>query len=274
MKSRRIRLFGVGLFLLLFPYIAVLALPLTSSTTFAQENRPSQARPTLPSKTRTNSKDELVYVWIAPGTFTMGCSPGDTECFSDEKPPHPVTLSRGFWIGETEVTVDAYERFAGITQAKKGPTGSMPIVDVTWDEAAQYCRWAGGRLPTEAEWEYAARADSQEVRYGDIDRIAWFEANSGNSSHPVAQKKENEYGMYDMLGNVWEWVSDWYDSNYYSISSEVDPSGPTSGTMRVLRGGSWLNPPKLIRFSDRGRSEPDARFNYFGMRCVWLPDND
>ena len=179
------------------------------------------------------------------------------------------------------MTVEAFERFAGIPEeskpqalAKADPIAAMPIVDVTWDEALQYCRWAGGRLPTEAEWEqYAARAGSLgSSSYGGIDGIAWFETNSGNSSHPVAQKKANGYGLFDTLGNVWEWVNDWYDGSYYSTSPELNPPGPASGTMRVLRGGSWLNPPKLIRFSDRGRSEPDARFNYFGMRCVWVPD--
>jgi formylglycine-generating enzyme len=209
----------------------------------------------------------------------MGCAAEDQECFSDEKPARTVTLTQGFWIGKTEVTVDAYERFAGILhqllpEAVKGNiTAKMPIVDVTWDEALQYCRWSGGRLPSEAEWEYAARGGSLGARYGDIDSIAWFEANSGNSSHPAAEKKENSYGLFDMLGNVWEWVNDRYEANYYSTGPGLDPEGPLSGAMRVLRGGSWLNPPKLVRLSDRARAEPDARFNYFGMRCVWVPEN-
>jgi formylglycine-generating enzyme required for sulfatase activity len=271
-KIRGTRLFGAGLFLLTISSIFVSALYLLSSTALGQQKRAPQVRPISEAETRRNPKDGLVYVWVPGGTFMMGCSPGDMECFSDEKPSHPVTLSRGFWIGKTDVTVDAYETFAGIAEAKTDSMRTMPIVDVTWDEALQYCRWAGGRLPTEAEWEYAARAGSSGVRYGDIDDIAWFEGNSSNSSHPTAQKKENGYGLFDMLGNVWEWVNDWYDGNYYSAGPQIDPGGPVTGTMRVLRGGSWLNFPNLIRFSDRGRSEPDARFNYFGMRCVWAPD--
>jgi formylglycine-generating enzyme len=221
-----------------------------------------------------NPQDGLVYVWIPPGSFLMGCSDGDNECFAEENPRHRVTLSHGFWIGQTEVTVAAYEKFAEITTPLVSADGganldNMPIADVTWDEAHDYCKWAGGRLPTEAEWEYAARGRNTKARYGDLDAIAWYEKNSRGASHPVAERIGNGFELFDMLGNIWEWVNDWYDGSYYSGSPELDPVGPQSGKMRVLRGGSWLNPEKLARLSDRGRSEPDARFNYFGMRCVW-----
>jgi formylglycine-generating enzyme required for sulfatase activity len=258
----------------------VTVLCLISPGAVAQQKAVSHTEPTTDHKTRKNPKDGMVYVWIPSGSFMMGCSPNDAECFSDEKPSRRVTLSHGYWIGQTEVRVAAFERFAGILDANKlqalptmDPVSVMPIVDVTWDEADQYCRWSGGRLPTEAEWEYAARAGSPGIRNENIDAMAWYEANSGNSSHPTAQKRENAYGLFDMLGNVWEWVADWYSGDYYSTGPVLNPLGPASGTMRVLRGGSWLNPPRLIRFSDRGRSQPDARFNYFGMRCVWEPEN-
>ncbi|HXW14915.1 MAG TPA: SUMF1/EgtB/PvdO family nonheme iron enzyme [Terriglobia bacterium] len=240
--------------------------------------------PTLPRSARKNPQDGLIYIWLPPGTFMMGCSAEDDECSSEEKPAHQVTLSQGIWIGQTEVTVDAYERFAGIPKAdvqtassgartRQGAPESgetMPIVDVTWDEASQYCKWAGGRLPTEAEWEYAARAGSTEARYGALDEIAWYQGNSMNSAHEVGTKLGNRFGLFDTLGNVWEWVNDWYDGSYYSKSPAVDPPGPESGQMRVLRGGSWLNPGKLVRLSDRGRSDPQSRTNYFGLRCIWL----
>jgi formylglycine-generating enzyme required for sulfatase activity len=224
---------------------------------------------------RTNPKDGLTYAWIPPGTFTMGCSTGDPDCFPDEKPAHPVTLTAGFFLSRTEVTVRAYKRFADIPDSAANglneDSGQMPAVDVTWAEAASYCKWAGGRLPTEAEWEYAARAGSSAPLPGDPDQTAWYEANSLGSSHPVGMKLANRFGLFDMSGNVWEWVNDWYAPAYDAQTAAIDPQGPPSGQMRVLRGGSWLNPRTLIRASDRARSDPEVRFNYFGFRCVWTP---
>jgi formylglycine-generating enzyme required for sulfatase activity len=224
-----------------------------------------------------NAKDGLEYVWIPPGSFTMGCSRGDHDCFAEENPAHSVTLTKGFWLSRTEVTVRAYRQFAGIPEAAASASSpaaavrEMAAVDVTWEEAAAYCAWAGGRLPTEAEWEYAARSGSEAPRYGDPDRIAWYEGNSLGTSHAVGQREANAFGLFDMLGNVWEWVADWYAADYYAASPATDPAGPTSGRMRVLRGGSWLNPESLVRASDRARSDPDVRFNYFGFRCVGPP---
>jgi serine/threonine-protein kinase len=226
---------------------------------------------------RESPGDGLNYVWIPAGTFLMGCSQGDTECDPDEKPPHQVTLTRGFWIGQTEVTVAAYRRFAtavGRTMpgAPNFNTGwaneNMPILNVSWDDAQAYCGWAGGRLPTEAEWEYAARGGSSEARYGGIADVAWYDANSGGQTRDVAQKRPNGFGLYDTLGNVWEWVNDWYDENYYRNSPSQDPRGPSSGQYRVLRGGSWVNVAWVVRASDRGRYNPE-NWNYVhGFRCV------
>jgi formylglycine-generating enzyme required for sulfatase activity len=234
-----------------------------------------------PGEVRENAKDGLKYVWIPPGTFMMGCSPADNECSAEEKPAHQVKVTKGFWMGQTEVTVGAYKRFAAATGRQMPPEPmningnalnpgwgdeAMPIVDVTWDDAQAYCSWAGGRLPTEAEWEYAARAGSTEARYGPIDEVAWYYNNSGQKTHKVGQKRANEFGLYDMLGNVWEWVNDWYDENYYKNSPAQDPAGPAIGQLRALRGGvvglrshvrprivpplehSWLQGPQL-RFS-------------------------
>ncbi len=231
----------------------------------------------LPPKVRENPKDGLKYVWIPAGTFQMGCSPGDSECGGDEKPVHQVTITKGFWIGQTDVTVGAYKRFAAATgrQMPDAPSfnngwanENMPIVNVTWDDAQAYCGWMGGRLPTEAEWEYAARGGSTEARYGPIDEIAWYDQNSGNQTHDVAQKRANGFGLYDMLGNVWQWVNDWYDPNYYQNSPSQDPSGPSSGQLRVLRGGSWYNDPSYVRVSSRLGSNPTGWFNYNGFRCA------
>ena len=168
----------------------------------------------------------------------------------------------------------------------------MPIVNVSREDAHGYCEWAGGRLPTEAEWEYAARGGSTEARYGDLDEIAWYADNSGrqrldsnriiiedqanygkrlgkngNSTHEVGQKRANGFGLYDILGNVWEWVNDWYDEKYYQSSPSQDPAGPTSGTLRVLRGGSWSGIRWYLRVSARDRGGPGGRDYNVGFRC-------
>lgn len=166
------------------------------------------------------------------------------------------------------------------------------MVDVTWYEAQAFCGWAGGRLPAESEWEYAARAGSTLAHYGDLDRVAWYADNSGNQRldsakignegqvnflnrlngngndmHHVGLKQPNGFGLYDMLGNVWEWVNDWYDQNYYQNSPPQDPSGPAREEMRVMRGGSWRDFPWLVRASGRVGVFPAYLDNNLGFRC-------
>ena len=250
---------------------------------------------------RENPRDGLKYVWMPPGTFMMGCSPGDNECGVDEKPSHQVTISKGFWIGQTEVTVGTYKRFAAATRRqmphdlkfnRRWANDGMPIMNVSWNDAHDFCAWAGGRLATEAEWEYAARGGNTGAGYGPLDEVAWYADNSGarrvdsarlwredqanyakrlaengDSFHQVGQKAANGFGLFDTLGNVWEWVNDWYDQNYYQNSPAQDPPGPTSGQYRVLRGGSWINDPRYVRVSFRGRFYPGDRDPYGGVRC-------
>jgi formylglycine-generating enzyme required for sulfatase activity len=225
---------------------------------------------------RVNPNDGLKYVWVPPGAFMMGCSPGDSECDDNEKPPHQETVTKGFWLGQTEVTVGAYKRFAAGTGKAMLPgpdfnggsvNDRMPIVNVTWDDAHDYCTWAGGRLPTEAEWEYAARAGSTQARYGDLDEIAWHASNIGGQAHVVAQKRANGFGLYDMLGNAQEWVNDWYDQSYYQDGQSQDPSGPTSGQERVLRGGSWGDFTRHVRVSCRVGLFPAVSYDNLGFRC-------
>ena len=226
-----------------------------------------------PGTTKVNPKDGLKYVWIPAGSFDMGCSPGDTECADNEKPAHYVTIAKGFWMGQTEVTVAALRaylraagdgRFANPSAAAASILGDAPGqqkgdqypgVTRDWEFAADYCQWAGGRLPTEAEWEYAARGGSSEARYGDLDEIAWNPGNSGGTSHPVGQKRPNAFGLYDTLGNVGEWVSDGGDAR-----------------LRVLRGGAWDTVPERLRVSARSLSTPTIPGRvievYNGCRCV------
>jgi formylglycine-generating enzyme required for sulfatase activity len=225
---------------------------------------------------RKNPKDELEYVWIPPGSFTMGCSPGDRDCYFDERPQHPVKISKGFWMTQTVVTEVAYKRFAvgngRPMPATPGTQGwshdNFPMVNVSWEDAQAYCHWAGGRLPTEAEWEYAARAGSTGSRYGSLNMIAWYVKNSGAGIHQVAQKRPNKFGLYDMLGNVWQWVTDWQSDKYYQISPGIDPMGPASGVDHVLRGGSWVSNPKDVRVSVRGRTKQPSGAPSIGFRCV------
>jgi formylglycine-generating enzyme required for sulfatase activity len=261
-----------------------------------------------PGQVRENPKDGLKYVWIPPGTYMMGCSPGDNECYDDEKPPHQVTLTKGFWIGQMLVTVRAYKRYTAATGHSMPPepdivgralnpgwaNDAKPIVDVAWDDAQGYCHWAGGRLPTEAEWEQAARGTSSEARYGPVDDIAWYadisgtqridsasiynseQANystrlrdNGNTMHEVGLKRPNGLGLFDILGNVWEWTSDFYDEHYYQNSPLQDPTGPASGLKRTLRGGSWLSRARGVRVSTRLGDDPfDRATGGIGVRCV------
>jgi len=215
---------------------------------------------------KVNSKDRLTYVWVPPGKFQMGCSPGDAECFDNEKPAHEVTITKGFYLGQTAVTQEAYQRVTGRDpSAHKG--ARLPVEMVNWSEATAYCAAIGGRLATEAEWEYAARAGAQGARYGDLDEIAWHTQNSGGQSHEVGQKAANAFGLYDMLGNTWQWVADWHGT--YPSAAQTDPSGPATGTLRQPRGGSWGSDAKLVRASYRGFVEPEHRGGKLGIRCVW-----
>lgn len=215
--------------------------------------------------TKENPKDGLTYVLIPPGKFQMGCSSGDNECRGDEKPAHEVTITRGFWIAQTPVTQAAFQKVIG-----KNPShfrgDRLPVENVKWVEAADYCRTMGMRLPTEAEWEYAARAGSTASRYGNLDDIAWYAANSGNQTHEVGQKQPNAWMLYDMLGNVWEWTQDWL--GFYGSEPVQNPQGYPSGQYKMVRGGS-RHGSKDMRVSFRNSSYPPERGEKFiGFRCV------
>jgi formylglycine-generating enzyme required for sulfatase activity len=230
-----------------------------------------------PGDVQENPKDGLKYVLIPAGTFRMGCSPGDEECQPDEKPSHEVSITKDFWISQTEVTAGAYKQFIAATgrEIHAAPSFNtdwanlnMPIVSVTWDESRDYCVLAGGRLPTEAEWEYAARGGSTQARYGSLAEIA-PSSPYGSLPRVVGQGRANAFGLFDVLGNASEWVNDWYDEKYYQHSPSTDPPGPAGDGSKVLRGGPLTTAPWILRVSYRDRKDPGGRDFYDTFRCVW-----
>jgi formylglycine-generating enzyme required for sulfatase activity len=243
-------------------------------------------KPVQPGDVRENTTDGLNYVWVPAGAFQMGCVPADKDCQPDEKPRHDVKISKGFWMTATEVTSLAYEKFAaksGHALPQKSKTNpkligsDLPVNGVAWQDAADYCSWAGGRLPTEAEWEYAARGRVEDKRYPWGDKFDPKAANSFKSDHkrwlelaPVRFfGAGNGYNLFDMVGNASEWVADYYAaSSYQTQGPAVDPQGPASGVERVIRGGSFNDGEKYLRLSARDHRNPAKADNTTGFRCL------
>jgi formylglycine-generating enzyme required for sulfatase activity len=237
--------------------------------------RTSDAIGLVASATQMRTFGEIEFVWCPPGTFVMG-TPGD----KDEEIPRQVTLTRGFWIGKYPVTQGQWLRVMGSNPSEFRSVGSdAPVENVSWDDAQIFCSLvsrANGiqcRLPTEAEWEYACRAGSTGRPYcfdspyqGDLVDYAWYSKNSGETTHPVGQKKPNAWGLHDMHGNVWEWCADWYDK--YTKGPATDPKGPRSGSYRVYRGGGWFNVAEICRSAYRLRYYPDSRSFNLGFRVA------
>jgi formylglycine-generating enzyme required for sulfatase activity len=217
----------------------------------------------------------LEFVPIRPGTFMMGCSPGDLECYTEEKPAHEVHITRGFEIGRYPVTQSQYQELVTVNPSFfLGP--NHPVEGVSWDDAQKFCEKLNARkdgylyrLPTEAEWEYAARGGDATCRYGALNDICWHHGNSDASTHPVGQKRANAFGLYDTLGNVWEWVQDRYGQDYYAHSPARDPEGPATGDFRVARGGSWRGVARgPARVSSRYVLRAGVRSIVVGFRCA------
>ncbi|MDR3153918.1 MAG: formylglycine-generating enzyme family protein [Deltaproteobacteria bacterium] len=200
----------------------------------------------------------IELVPVRPGSFWMG----GTDPAHDDNLRHKVTISRPFLIGRTEVTQAQFQAVMGYNPSRF-PGPDRPVECVSWNEAAAFADRLGRlegrpgfRLPTEAEWEYAARAGTEgkylSGRPLQMDRFAWFGLNSGGSHRPVGLKEPNSWGLRDVSGNVWEWVADWYDKDYYGRAPEMDPAGPATGTSRIFRGGAWPWPIASLNLSRRG----------------------
>jgi formylglycine-generating enzyme required for sulfatase activity len=234
----------------------------------------------------------LKLAYVVPGSFRMGADDGE----ADERPAHEVRLTRGFWVGTAEVTQAQYE---AVTQsgAEPGAAGrgkpssfvnpQNPVESVSWDDAMAFCatltarEQAAGRLPagleyrlpTEAEWEYAARGGSRSRGYlysgsNSATAVAWHDANSGNAPHPVARRAPNELGLYDLSGNVWEWCLDGYDPGYYAQSAATDPVNLKTVDRRVFRGGCWGFSSKFVRSSCRAGFQPGYVCDGLGFRVI------
>lgn len=215
--------------------------------------------------------DGAEMVLIPTGEFMMGLDSGRPE----EQPVHRVFLD-AYYIDRHPVTFEQYDRFCDATGRKKPDEqgwgrGRQPVINVDWSDADSYAHWAGKRLPTEAEWERAAKGPKGLDQPGALNEYAWHVDNSGGRSHPVGTRKPNAYGLFDMLGNVWEWCADWYDEGYYTYLPAHNPKGPAAGLAKVARGGGWFIFPRYARASGRFRSVPGSRDGGLGFRCAKTP---
>ena len=258
--------------------------------------RATKFTPTLLSGARVKVTGMIVYNFIAParpaasyantlgmefvlipaGSFMMGAAPSETDREDDEI-QRQVTISRSFYLGKFEVTQEQWEKVMGNNPSYFKNCPKCPVESVSWDEAQNFilklnARGEGKyRLPTEAEWEYAARArTATKFGFGENENLlgeyGWFAGNSQNKTQPVGSKLPNPWGLYDMHGNVWEWVGDWKGD--YRPEAATDPTGPPSGVDKIGRGGGWNFSPQYLRSANRSYYSPKFRYNYLGLRLV------
>jgi formylglycine-generating enzyme required for sulfatase activity len=246
----------------------------------------------LPWRVRDNATN-IEMVLIPPGTFNMGCSASSQNaCSSDENPVHAVTLTNAFYMGRYEVTQAQWTARMGSNpsafqsasaQVPAAQVPNRPVEQVSWNTIQGFLSATGMRLPTEAEWEYACRAGTTTAFHGWpaqsagtnddtlVGNIAWFGPNSIGQTRPVGGKAPNGFGLHDMSGNVAEWVNDRYGVDYYASSPSTNPPGPASGSVRVLRGGSWLTVSGFLRSSDRNNDTPVYTSFFVGFRVARNP---
>jgi len=233
--------------------------------------------------TRSTGTQDVPMALVPAGEFTMGSNLAD-----DEKPVHPVYLN-AFYMDKYEVTVGQYAKYLEVTDMEEPPDWYImnqpqhekrPVVNVDWEDAVKYCKWAGKRLPTEAEWEKAARGTDGRIYPWGNEAPTRLHANYGRkewNNHLALiqvgsfEEGRSPYDIYDMAGNAWEWVSDWYDYDYYKNSPRRNPIGPAHGNSKVVRGGSWLYISEFLRSAHRFAAQPTNRYFGYGFRCAKTP---
>ncbi len=257
-----------------------------------------QAKPKVKILVKRAPIDTARFVLVEGGTFNMGT---DQPVEAHEAPAHKVTV-KSFYLAKTETTFEEFDKYTSAIKRDSPPSGTwgrgkMAVFMVSWLDAVAYCNWLsekeklsqcyvikgesvtyldtakGYRLPTEAEWEFAARGGDKSKDYSyagsaDINAVGWYKSNSGGQAKPVAQKAPNELGLFDMTGNVWEWVWDVYDGGYYKVSPADNPKGPESGPFRVMRGGAWYNDADHAKVFSRQDHYPTFRQNSVGFRVA------
>ena len=248
----------------------------------------------LLAKTQASKEDPTEWLLVPAGEFEMGAEGGPAQ--PDEAPKHRVFLD-AYYIGKYEVTNRQYLTFVKSTGhrapenedskfsiwragAMLDGVGELPVINVSWDDAVAYCKWTGGRLPTETEWEKAARGtDGRTYPWGNdpvtgnrtnysIDNVTFWEGPATLAKVNQYEFGRSPYGAFEMAGNVWEWVQDWYEGTYYKNSPSRNPPGPSDGKERVVRGGSWQSNPDTVRSTNRNKHNPSDRRVYVGIRCA------
>jgi formylglycine-generating enzyme required for sulfatase activity len=221
---------------------------------------------------------KMKMVWVPGGCYSMGCGRWTGDCYGDESPVHEVCVD-GFWIGMYEVTQEEWRKVMGSNPSKYKKNDSYPVENISWDDARELIRKLnaeskenyGFRLPTEAEWEYACRSGGKDEKYSggsSVDSVAWYSGNSRISPHAVGARSPNGLGIYDMSGNVWEWVEDTYGNDTYGEHQRNNPINSSAGAHRVYRGGSWYFDARYARCSFRYHYPPGSHSVDLGFRLV------
>ena len=263
---------------------------LTARALLAQDEAKPWNAPGAEAGDHIAGPDGGIYVWVPPGAFLMGSTDADIRAvevlgiqavwLKSETPAHRVTLTHGFWLGMFEVTVRQYRVFCEAAgrelPAKFGQVDDCPVAFVNWQDVQAYCQRYGARLPTEAEWEWAARGpENRRYPWGQEwawDKCHWRDGpGPKGQACPVGGTAASWCGALDMAGNVWEWCADWFSNDYYARSAPTDPGGPDTGLLRASRGGSFRSDPASCRAMARIGADPASRLTYLGFRCAISP---